>query len=63
MKTELNLDKPTITLPDGFNGAIIKCFRDPIETDGDFVKLRVADGSRMIRWANESVLSDNRYDV
>jgi len=51
--------RSTMTLPDGFNGDTVKCFRDPIETDGDFVKLRVAGRSHMIRWANKSVLESN----
>lgn len=45
-----------IELPDGFNGSTMAFYADPIEVDGELVKLQCAlDGKRhLIRWARKS---------
>jgi hypothetical protein len=45
-----------VTLPDGYNGHTVRCYAEPIERDGNLVKLRVAEPGKeyMIRWAHVS---------
>jgi len=43
----------TVTLPDGYNGHTVECLLDPIEQDGDMVKLQVKCSS-MIKWVRIS---------
>lgn len=54
MKTERKI----IELPDGFNGATMAFYADPIEVDGEMVKLQCAlpGKGHLIRWARKSDL-------
>ncbi|MEX3960164.1 hypothetical protein [Trinickia sp. EG282A] len=47
-----------ITLPDGYNGGTVNCFGEPVERDGNSVKLRCAERGKeyMIRWIVEADL-------
>lgn len=44
---------PIIELPNGYNGHTMKFYVEPIERDGDLVKLRCAEPGKqfLIRWA------------
>ncbi len=46
----------TIELPDGYNGHTVICYREPLERDGNLVKLRVVGSTCLIRWARVSDL-------
>jgi hypothetical protein len=50
------MKRHTVRLPDGFNGDTVSCFTDPIETDGDMLKLQVAEPGRghLFRWASRT---------
>lgn len=45
-----------IKLPDGYNGATMEFYAEPVEVDGDLIKLQCsAPGkSHLIRWARKS---------
>ena len=55
----MGTERKIIEIPDGFNGATMAFFADPIEVDGDLVKLQCAlpDKGHLIRWARKSDLS------
>lgn len=46
----------TVQLSDGYNGATMSFYIDPLEVDGDLVKLQCAEKgkSHLIRWARKS---------
>ena len=48
-----------IILPDGFNGHLARFFAEPIEIDGNLVKLRCAEPgqSHFTAWKHVSVLA------
>ena len=50
--------RKTIQLPDGYNGAEMTFYAEPIETDGHLVKLQCAEAGKeyMHRWARKSDL-------
>lgn len=50
------MKRKTVRLPDGFNGDTVSCFADPLEVDGDLLKLQVAEPGRghMFRWASKN---------
>lgn len=52
-------ERKVIELPDGFNGATMAFYAEPIESDGDLVKLQCAlpGKSHLIRWARKSDLN------
>ncbi len=52
------MNNDTITLPDGYNGHTVECYRTPIETDGDLVKLRVVGSAYLFRWAYKDEIED-----
>jgi len=45
--------KKIITLPDGYNGHMAKFYSEPVEIDGNLIKLRCAEPGKeyMFRWA------------
>lgn len=49
------MKRETVRLPDGFNGETVLVFVDPLETDGDLLKLQVAEPGRghLFRWASK----------
>ena len=52
---DCNVDpaRPTLTLPDGYNGPHgILCYSDPVEVDGNLVKLQVAGSTYLFTWAS-----------
>jgi hypothetical protein len=55
----MKMKMQTITLPDGYNGHTVKCYVEPIEVDGNLVKLQVAEPDKkyMFRWARKNDLS------
>lgn len=52
------IHRKTIDLPDGFNGATMAFYVEPIETDGELVKLQCAEPHKgfLFRWARMSDL-------
>lgn len=44
----------TVTLPDGYNGSTVECYREPVAEDGDLVKLRTVRG--LIKWVRKTNL-------
>jgi hypothetical protein len=52
-----------IVLPDGYNGHMMVFYAEPVATDGDLVKLRVAEPGKeyMFAWKHKSVF--NLYPV
>ena len=56
------MDKKIIILTDGFNGHTVKCFAEPLEVDGNLVKLQVAEPGKeyMIKWARREELINAR---
>lgn len=53
----------TITLPDGYNGHTAKFYTEPLEIDGNLVKLQCAEPGKeyMFRWARKEDLE--KYDA
>jgi hypothetical protein len=47
-----------VELPDGYNGATLPFFADPVEVDGDLIKLQCAAAGKeyMHRWARAADL-------
>jgi hypothetical protein len=47
-----------VSLPDGYNGHTVNCIGEPVERDGNLVKLKCAERGReyMIRWIDEADL-------
>jgi hypothetical protein len=54
----MNTERKIIELPDGFNGATMAFYADPIEVDGQLIKLQCAlpGKGHLIRWARKSDL-------
>lgn len=52
------MDPKKVILKDGYTGEHVICFADPLETDGDLVKLQVAEVGKthLIRWVYVSEL-------
>jgi len=52
------MKRQTVRLPDGFSGDTVLCFTDPLEIDGDMVKLQVAEPGRghLFRWELRSLV-------
>jgi hypothetical protein len=50
-----------LELPDGFNGHTIKCYSNPIEVDGNTVKLQCAEEEKeyMFKWTTWN----NRFEA
>lgn len=50
--------RKTITLPDGYNGHTAKSYTEPVQRDGNLVKLMCAEPGKeyMIRWAEYAKL-------
>ncbi len=46
----------TAVLPDGYNGHTVRLYTEPLEINGDSIKLACAEDGRehMIRWARKS---------
>ncbi len=49
----------TVYIPDGYNGSKVMFFIDPIEVDGELVKLSCAEEGKkyLIRWIHVAELS------
>lgn len=47
--------KTTIALPDGYNGHTARFYTEPVQTDGELVRLRCAEPGKeyMLRWARK----------
>jgi hypothetical protein len=54
------MKRKIVRLPDGFNGSTVACFTDALETDGDMLKLQVAEPGRghLFRWASKADVSN-----
>lgn len=57
--------KAIIELPDGFNGHKAKFYAEPIERDGNLVKLRCAEPAKeyMTAWKHVAVLTPDRVQL
>ncbi len=57
----MNTNKRTnyIFLPDGYNGHTVKLFVEPLEIEGDLVKLGCAEPGReyLIRWTTQDEIA------
>lgn len=54
----MSTDRKIIELPDGFNGSTMAFYADPVEVDGELIKLQCAMPGKghLIRWARKSDL-------
>lgn len=54
------MKRRTVRLPDGVNGDTVLVFTDPLETDGNLIKLQVAEPGRahLFRWASQTDLAN-----
>ena len=46
----------TVILPDGYSGGKVTCYVEPIETDGNMLKLRVVGSDYLFRWTTKTLL-------
>jgi hypothetical protein len=45
-------DKKTIFLPNGYNGHVVECDVEPLERDGNLLRLRVTGSTYLTRWCH-----------
>jgi hypothetical protein len=57
--TKMSNERKVVELPDGFNGATMAFYADPVEVDGQLIKLQCAIPGKehLIRWARQSDLT------
>ena len=58
MEVAIDSDRQVVSLPDGYNGHTMRFFADPVEVNGEAVKLRCAEPGKeyMVAWRSRSAL-------